>query len=205
MLLRKGFCFTSSPVPHLDREVGCRAACIWKLNLSSGGAGDKKKKRIALCLSSISNFPLLLQTVPHTPPPPTSPKRPATTLQNRSDTPKLCGDETISRCSHFNFTPPGKYCFEPLLFISGTSCPLYTATVGPCLSSPRAPLPPPPPPTPRDYGIHTEEASKLMSCSRKGPRCNHTQKNPPFNRRRHSMVTSLSEMHHPPPTPGDTF
>lgn len=52
-----------------------------------------------------------------TPPPP---QRPTTTLQNRSDTPKLCGDETISQCSHFNFTPRGKYCFEPLLFISGT-------------------------------------------------------------------------------------
>lgn len=38
----------------------------------------------------------------------------------------------------------------------------------------------PPPVTPHHTtnGIHTEEASQLMSCSHNGPRCNHSQKNP---------------------------
>lgn len=95
-----------------------------------------------------------------------TPPTPTTIQQNWSDTPKLCGDETISQCSHFNFTPRGKYCFEPLLFISWTSCPLYPATVRPCLSAPCTSCPhrcPPP------AGIDIPTLRSWVKCIRRRP------------------------------------
>lgn len=60
----------------------------------------------------------------------------------------------------FQFHPLGKYCFRPLLFIKGTSYPLYAAIVlhGLCLQL-----------CPWDNGIRDVQAAELLSCSHKGP------------------------------------
>lgn len=60
----------------------------------------------------------------------------------------------------FQFYSLGKYCFKPLLFINGTSYPLYAAIVlcGPCLQL-----------CPWDKSIRDVQAAELLSCSHKGP------------------------------------
>lgn len=60
----------------------------------------------------------------------------------------------------FQFHSLGKYCFKPLLFIKGTSYPLYAAIVlhGPCLQL-----------CPWDNSIRDVHAAELLSCSHKGP------------------------------------
>lgn len=63
----------------------------------------------------------------------------------------------------FQFYSLGKYCFKPLLFIKGTSYPLYAAIVlhGPCLQL-----------CPWDNSIRDVQAAELLLCSHKGPQCN---------------------------------